>query len=170
MPLRAAWAKPQSSTRPSLSLTRTIWASQWLTGCSPCGTIRTLPSWSASERWAASSRTDGAGRGSTNRRLLRRASADLSWPCDAPLSFSTPHHVLSCFINSFTCHPFSSLLNLCFKQNQNISAQGSLKEKFDVSAFLNKQKYCALAESSTSGPFVFNRSYCRSTFCRLASF
>lgn len=99
MPLHAAWAKPPSSTLPSSSSTRTTWASLWLTGCSPCGTTPTLPSWSASERWATSSRTDGAGRGSSDRCLLPRASADRSWPCDAPRPFFT-HLQLppSCFI------------------------------------------------------------------------
>lgn len=97
MPLHAAWAKPLSSTLPSSSSTRTTWASPWLTGCSPCGTIPTLPSWSASERWAASSRTDGAGRGSGDRCLLQRASADHSWPCDVPWCFSTYPHPLILF-------------------------------------------------------------------------
>lgn len=134
MPLHAAWAKPPSSTLLSLSSTRTTWASPWLTGCSPCGTIPTLPSWSASERWAASSRTDGAGRGSLDRCLLQRASADRFWPCDAPWSFSTYPPPLIFFylllvISLLSIPSILFPLKLCFKQNQNISAQASLKKK-----------------------------------------
>lgn len=83
MPLPGAWEKPLNSTRPSSSLIKTTWVSLWLIGCSQCGTIPTLPCWSAWEHWAMSSKTDGAGRGSSDCCLLQRASADLSWPCDA---------------------------------------------------------------------------------------
>lgn len=109
MPSHAAWAKPPSSTLPSLSSTRTTLGSLWLTGCSPCGTTPTLPSWSASEHWEASSRTDGAGRRGGDRCLLQRAFADHSWPCDAPglfLPIHPPLLVLSCFSLFSSCQTF----------------------------------------------------------------
>lgn len=168
MPLHAPWAKPPSSTLPSSSSTRTTWASPWLTGCSPCGTIPTLPSWSASERWATSSRTDGAGRGSGDRCLLQRASADRSWPCDAPWSFSTYPPILFYLVLVISLLAILSVLfplKLCFKQNQNISAQASLKDTFSLNWNLrsfSRDTYHALAERNTSGQCVFSKSYCQS--------
>lgn len=112
MPLPEAWEKLLSSTQPLLSSIRITWVSLWPIGCFQCGTIPTLPCWSVWERWAMSSRTDGAGRGSSACCLLQRASADLSWPCEESYTFPTkpPHIVLSSFcFSSFSCHSFSSV-------------------------------------------------------------
>lgn len=100
MPSPRGWAAPLSSTPPSSSLTRTTWASLWLTGSSLCGTTPTLPCWSASEPLGAPSRIDGSWRGGGGCQTPPRVFGGPCWHSD--------NLFVSCFLFLFSPPSLSS--------------------------------------------------------------